>query len=266
MSVYVISDIHGCYDEFRQMLELIKIKNDDLLVLAGDYVDRGKQTYEMLRWLEDIPHNIITLKGNHDAEFAENVNIMRQIDRSEGLETDPDSATDAGILLETVAYMLKGKSSEALAYYDYYGTIADLIKRNGATYGELCKWADMLASFPFIYRNSINGRDCIVVHAGYTETLEDIKEDYKTIEDFYLYARSDSISIGGIHGGMIVAGHTPTISKGEFCYNQGEIYRHYDEDKDCIFYDIDCGCAYYSVDPDATMACLRLDDEEVFYL
>ena len=55
MATYVISDIHGCYKEFQQMLELLKMNDEDLLILAGDYVDKGTQTCELLNWLADAP-------------------------------------------------------------------------------------------------------------------------------------------------------------------------------------------------------------------
>ena len=55
MSTYVISDIHGCYNEFLSMLEKIYFSESDNLVLAGDYIDRGKQSYEMLKWMEQCP-------------------------------------------------------------------------------------------------------------------------------------------------------------------------------------------------------------------
>ena len=55
MSTYVMSDIHGCYNEFHQMLDTIGFSPSDELILAGDYIDRGKQTLEMLYWLEDRP-------------------------------------------------------------------------------------------------------------------------------------------------------------------------------------------------------------------
>lgn len=55
MSNYVISDIHGCYNEFLSMLERISFSEADHLILAGDYIDRGKQSYEILRWMEQGP-------------------------------------------------------------------------------------------------------------------------------------------------------------------------------------------------------------------
>ncbi len=65
---------------------------------------------------------------------------------------------------------------------------------------------------------------------------------------------------------MIIAGHTPTIIKGEFCYNKGDVFRYYDKDKDCVFYNIDCGSVFRSKMADAKLACIRLEDERIFYI
>ncbi len=266
MSTYVMSDIHGCFEEFQQMLQKIDFSEDDRLYLAGDYIDRGKQSLEMLRWLKTCPKNVLPIKGNHDAEFAENVSIMRQIDQAEELATDPDSNEDALILLESVRYLMRAKNSEILEYFDYYGTIEDLLRDKGVTFGELCRWSDMLTAYSYFYRFPINDRDCIVVHAGYCENTELIADQYGSREQFYLYAREDAIRIGGVENGLIIAGHTPTIAKGTAFYTDGEIFRYYDEEKNCVFYDIDCGCVYYERFSSGTMGCLRLEDEEIFYL
>ncbi len=266
MATYVISDIHGCFGEFQQLLCKIEFSEADRLYLAGDYIDRGKQSLEMLRWLESCPKNAMPIKGNHDAEFAENVGIMRQIDQAEELATDPDSNEDALILLDSVIYLMKTRNKAILEYFDYYGTIEDLLKNKGAAFGELCRWADMLAAYPYFYRFPVNDRDCIVVHAGYCEDMSLIANQYGSKEQFYLYAREEAIKFGGVENGLIIAGHTPTIAKDTAFYTDGEVFRHYDEVKNCIFYDIDCGCAYYERFPSGTMACLRLEDEEVFYL
>lgn len=263
---YVISDIHGCFDEFRQMLDKIEFSDEDRLYLAGDYIDRGPKSIEMLRWLEMCPQNVFPIKGNHDAEFAENVKIMRQVNDSEELNTDQDSNEDALILLDSVKYMLRSKSSVAEAYFDYYGTIEDIITNHDRTFRDLCRWEDMLAAYPYYLRFPIEDRDCIIVHAGYIEDLAPVRARYETVEEFYMYARAESINYGGVQNGLIIAGHTPTILKKMFAYRDGDVFRHYDEEKDCIFYDIDCGCAYYQVNPSGTMACIRLEDEEVFYL
>ena len=65
---------------------------------------------------------------------------------------------------------------------------------------------------------------------------------------------------------MIIAGHTPTILENFPFYNDGRVFRYYDEDKNCIYYDIDCGCVYREIYPNGTLSCIRLEDEEIFYL
>ena len=44
MSIYVMSDIHGCYDEFMQMLNLISFSDYDELWIIGDICDRGPKS------------------------------------------------------------------------------------------------------------------------------------------------------------------------------------------------------------------------------
>ena len=78
MSAYVMSDIHGCYDEFQLMLEKIGFSNDDQLIMAGDYIDRGSKSLDMLKWIESCPENALLLRGNHDEEFALYVGYMKR--------------------------------------------------------------------------------------------------------------------------------------------------------------------------------------------
>lgn len=266
MSTYVMSDIHGCYNEFNRMLDKIGFSENDKLYLAGDYIDRGKDSLGMLKWLENCPSNVFPIRGNHDVEFAENINLMKKVDKVNDLNTDFDSNEDTQILFETVRYLLKEKGEVALKFYDYYGTISKLLTEDKATMNDFIKWQKMILDYPYYYRFQLNNRTVIIVHAGYVESLDDAGGRFENIEEFYMYAREESIQIGGVKKGMVIAGHTPTITKKMFSYNDGEVFRYYDIEKDCIFYDIDCGCAYYEVDPSATLACIRLEDEEIFYL
>ena len=80
MSTYVMSDIHGCYDELMKILEKIQFSSDDTLIIAGDYMDRGSQSLEILDWILDVPDNVILLKGNHDAEFVDYRKYAKIID------------------------------------------------------------------------------------------------------------------------------------------------------------------------------------------
>ncbi len=266
MSTYVMSDIHGQFDDFQQMIRKIGFSETDELILAGDYIDRGPQSVEMLRWLEMCPSNVVPLKGNHDVEFAGYVNLMQKIDESCELKTDPESAEDTQILFDTIKYMLKRKGLGLAGFFDYYGTVEDIIMNKGITFGELIRWAQMIDDLEYYKSFSIGDRLCVVVHAGFCDEDALKKSDHKRLEDFYIYAREEGLSIGGIRNGMIIAGHTPTIVDDSVFYNAGKVFRYYDEDKDCIFYNIDCGCGYKGFLEDCRLACIRLEDEAVFYV
>ena len=54
MSTYVMSDLHGCYDELQKLLAAVGFSERDQLIFAGDLIERGPKHYEILRWLEQI--------------------------------------------------------------------------------------------------------------------------------------------------------------------------------------------------------------------
>ena len=260
MAVYVIGDIHGCFNEFLNILNQINLKEDDRLYLVGDYVDRGSQSGKVLEWLENCPPNVFPIKGNHDLEFAQSIALMQQIDSSAELFTDYDSVEDTKNLYDTARYVMKGHGTEFLKYFDHYDTICRLIEDDEVPFSKLQQWADMLVGYPFFYRFPFRDKECVVVHAGYTEGLS--AED---AENFYIYAREEAIQDGGIDHGLVVAGHNPTIYNDYMFYNEGKVFSYYNKEKDCQFFDVDCGSEYRSIDIRGKLACIRVDDEEVFY-
>lgn len=63
--IYAVSDLHGCYEKYRNMLETIQFCATDTLYVLGDVVDRGKGGMKIL--LDMIGRkNVIPLRGNHD--------------------------------------------------------------------------------------------------------------------------------------------------------------------------------------------------------
>jgi bis(5'-nucleosyl)-tetraphosphatase (symmetrical) len=67
MSHYVVGDIQGCHDEFRQLLELIGFNEaHDRLWLVGDLVNRGPDSLGVLRTVKALGASTATVLGNHD--------------------------------------------------------------------------------------------------------------------------------------------------------------------------------------------------------
>ena len=67
----IITDIHGCYDECRSLLEKMSFDEErDILVNLGDTIDRGPAIYETFVFLRDLKERMgerfILIRGNHD--------------------------------------------------------------------------------------------------------------------------------------------------------------------------------------------------------
>ena len=67
---YVMSDLHGNYDKFLEMLDLIEFKEEDELYILGDIFDRGDNPIDILDYII-ANKNIYLLKGNHEQMFIE---------------------------------------------------------------------------------------------------------------------------------------------------------------------------------------------------
>ena len=265
MITYIMIDIHGFYDDFLSMLEKINFSNTDQLIMAGDYIDRGKQSYEMLKWIEQCPSNILLLRGNHEEEFAAYVDLMLQLDCKKGLKTDFASNADTAILYDSVKYFIRCRAL-SVVHFDWYGTVRFLLECKRVTLDDLLRWSAIIRQMPYYHKLVSGNRTCVIVHAGYSEKLEDICASFGSMEQFCLYAREESCRLGGVQHGMIISGHTPTIVKDSFAYHDGEVFRFYDKEKDCVFYDIDCGCVFRNRKLKARLACIRLEDEKIFYI
>ncbi|WP_295419608.1 symmetrical bis(5'-nucleosyl)-tetraphosphatase [Sulfurovum sp.] len=67
MAVWAIGDIQGCYDSLQQLLQKIQFdERYDTLWLAGDLVNRGDKSLEVLEFLYSIKENVEIVLGNHD--------------------------------------------------------------------------------------------------------------------------------------------------------------------------------------------------------
>lgn len=80
MSIYVVGDVHNCYDELAELLyQKIDLQPDDEVYFVGDLFDRGPQAAEVFYWLSrhiDDPHYHFCM-GNHDEMMLE---VLRRSD------------------------------------------------------------------------------------------------------------------------------------------------------------------------------------------
>ena len=70
MANYVVGDIQGCFEEFKNGLELIKFKSSkDFLWITGDLVNRGPDSLKVLEHVMKIKNSVHIVLGNHDLHY-----------------------------------------------------------------------------------------------------------------------------------------------------------------------------------------------------
>ena len=62
---YVISNIHGNYDKFCEMLQKISFKDSDVMYILGDMVDYGDKSMELIGDVS-MRYNVLPILGEHD--------------------------------------------------------------------------------------------------------------------------------------------------------------------------------------------------------
>ena len=67
----IITDIHGCYDECRELLRKMDFNEEiDTLINLGDTIDRGPRIYETFVFLRELKERMgdrcVLIRGNHE--------------------------------------------------------------------------------------------------------------------------------------------------------------------------------------------------------
>lgn len=67
--ILAIGDIHGHFKRLMSLYQKINFDPEqDLLILLGDYIDRGEENIRCLRWAMEMSEkkNVVALRGNHE--------------------------------------------------------------------------------------------------------------------------------------------------------------------------------------------------------
>ncbi len=201
--LFAMSDIHGCFDEFINRihdlndLETVKAGKDKLILL-GDYIDRGPESYKVLRKVYDIQQEcgaeqVIVLRGNHEEWFVEFLEKKNRdwIGEDENLNTSRTflNKEQMAKLKELAVKQRAGK---------VYEFIRQCIKDN---HKELLAWMRRL---PYYYTTDTQ----IFVHAG----IDEEAGDWWNVgtPDYYFVSKYPP-TIGAFYRD-IIAGHTATSS------------------------------------------------------
>ena len=233
MATYVISDIHGQYDMFMELLDKIKLKETDTLYILGDVLDRGPHPIKTLRKLMEMP-NAICMVGNHELMALECLEfLMKEI---------TDMSIDE----------LDEEMLDNLVTWQYNGSKSTINEFSQLDSEEKQDVINFIKEFLIYEEVSINDKDYLLVHAGLGNySPEKNIEDYSLHELIWVRADYDVLYFEDTN---VITGHTPTQTI-EDNSHPGYIYQRNNHIA------IDCGAHY----PGGRLAALCLDTGEAYY-
>lgn len=226
---YVISDIHGCFDQYQALLEKINFQDTDTLYVLGDVIDRRPGGIRILQDMMLRP-NVIPLLGNHELNAA-----------------------------VCMPWLMGEITEESLAKLDetHLGALRDWLSNGGGcTLNALAELSQeeredilsYLREFSLYEEIKVGGRSFVLVHAGLDNFAPDKSlEDY-TLEEL-LFCRPELDTVYWLDR-TVILGHTPTWYRG----SDKRILRR------GTWIDIDCGCG-----SGGPLGCLCLDSMGEFY-
>ena len=115
MATYVISDIHGQYNMFIELLDKSDLKDTDTLYILGDVLDRGPQPIKTIRKLMEMP-NAICLVGNHEFMAMKCLGFLMKEITDKSIEELDDEMLDN---LETWQYNGSRSTVDEFTQMDY---------------------------------------------------------------------------------------------------------------------------------------------------
>ena len=118
----VIGDVHGCYDALMELLQGKGIQEDTFYIFVGDYLDRGLQNKEVMRWLLDNYQrkNIWLLEGNHERHLRQwAAGRIKDIKSDAFLESTMLELNDAQFDIKEVRQVMRRLGQ--MAYFNFGG-------------------------------------------------------------------------------------------------------------------------------------------------
>ena len=233
MSTYVMSDIHGNYEDYKSLLEKVGFSDGDVLYVLGDVIDRGRRSIKILQDMMLRP-NVIPLIGNHEYMGLQCLQFLMQ---------DITEDSIASINEETVRGLLEWQNVGGQATMDEFHKLNREEKQD---------IVDYLEEFSLYEEVTVGGKQYVLVHAGLCNfSIDRPMEDYQLYELLFKAPEYFRVYYPDKY---LVTGHLPTcaISENERPYFIFKGNNH-------IAIDCGSGCG-------GQLGMLCLDTGEEFYV
>ena len=230
--VYCISDIHGDFEAYSNLLEKINFSDRDMLYVLGDVIDRGKDSIKILFDMMMRP-NVIPILGNH--EYAA-INCLRFL-------IQPITEENINDLDENII--------QSLLEWQNIGGQATMDEFHKLDFEDKQAILEYLEEFELYDEVIVKGKSYVMVHAGLMNfSPERDLDDYELHELIFKCSDYERVYFEDKY---LVTGHLPTKAI-EINPKPNEILRVNNHIA------IDCGSGY-----DGKVGCICLDTGETFY-
>lgn len=216
---YMISDIHGCYEEYRKLLDEIQFSDEDELYVLGDAMDRGPEPIKVIQDIMTRP-NAVYIIGNHDYTMFY---VMRKLT----VEVTEDNYADHLSPDDLMVYSLWVLQDGGDITSRQFAALSRAEQQDILEYLENASLYEVLED---------EGRRFVLVHSGIDGFSEDKELDEYDFCDFILAKPDYGKRYYQDKETYVVTGHTPTMDiradgKPEVYQGNGHIA-------------IDCGCVF----------------------
>lgn len=232
MAIYVISDLHGDYEGYIEILKQIQFGENDTLYVNGDVIDRGSGGIKILQHMM-MRTNIYPILGNHEYIACQCLQFLMQEITEEMIEN-----IDTGMI-------------EGLLEWQNIGgqpTIDGFHKLGSEGRQDIL---DYLKEFSLFEEVFVNRRAFVIVHAGLSNFSQ-----HRPLDDYELHElifESPDYERVYFHDKFLITGHLPTrVIEGNS--RPDHIYMENNHIA------IDCGAGY-----GGQIGCICLDTMEQFY-
>ncbi|WP_053373722.1 metallophosphoesterase [Paenibacillus sp. FJAT-27812] len=200
----VISDIHGCYTPFNDLLALMNYcPGEDQLLLLGDFVDRGPRSKDVVEQVIGLVQKdgAIAIQGNHDERLVDvmlerNEQALLKFSGHGGRQT---AESYAGIKQGPIEHVIECAKAAVHEHYPHHMTFLD--------------------NLPYYHEDE----HFIYVHAGLNPNYLNWKDQPQ--RDF-LYIKQPFLTRPTNVNKTVVFGHTKTIDihgKPDIWFGPGKI-------------------------------------------
>ena len=208
--IWVIGDVHGCYQQFMGLVNSPLIGENDIVILIGDIIDRGPDSVKMLDWAMENVNNggrYYMIRGNHEQNIIDDYTSFsdKQARKNNYRIQAGEQPVDYN---EFSIYNLR-------CQYDFceYMERANILK-----VGQALKYIEWMKNLPMYLRVQVpDGKKFVIAHAWFEGKLMDDGAVRPTIsdEDILWYRDIDGsdnlckYDYNPMEDEMLIHGHTP---------------------------------------------------------